>query len=278
MTRFTLTLSLLALPLLWACPDPPTEVMQSAEGLAGDDPSAAKRPNKGGPEGDPSAMDLSPGGTLLLDMSSVTPQKTQAELQASGDPLVKISGTLQGSCEGGLIRIDLIEVGISHTDTGPMVGPITALTPQAAGEYTLLAPAGKTYQLAALCDIDKDNKIVQDTDKLAPGISLGEVTEDKTGIDLVFPGEGDTPVEVGSPGAGGVTPPGDNTASLPSTEAGARDRGEAVPPPPEDEQNAGAPPSEGEAVPPPPEDEQDAAAPPPSQDEAIEDEDADSSP
>jgi hypothetical protein len=264
MTRFTLTLSLLALPLLWACPDPPAEVIELANGLAGDDPTAARRPNKGGPEGDPSAMDLSPGGTLLLDMSAVTPQKTQAELKASGDPLVKISGTLQGNCEGGLIRIDLIEVGISHTDTGPMVGPITALSPEAAGEYILLAPAGKTYQIAALCDIDKDSKIVQDTDKLAPGISLGEVTEDKTGVDLVFPGEGDTPVEVGSPGTGGVTPPGDNTASLPSAEAGARDRGEAVPPPPEDEEGA---------APPPPEDEEGAAPPPPEDEEAIEDAD-----
>jgi len=187
-------------------------------------------------------MDLSPGGTLLLDISQVVPQQTQADLRASGETLLTLSGSLKGACEGGSIRIDLIEVGVEHTDSGPMIGPVTALFPEGPGDYSLVAPTGKNYQVSALCDIDNDGKIVQDTDKLAPGIALGEVTEDKGGIDLVFPGDGDTPVEVGDPEGTQVQPPGDNTASLPSAEAGARDRGEAAPASEED----GAPPPPAE--------------------------------
>ena len=232
----------LVLPLLLACPDPPPEIAGATQGA---ETPESQRPNRGGPEGDPTAMDLSPGGTLLLDISQVTPQQTQEELTASGGSLVTLSGNLNGSCDNGAIRIDVIEVGVEHTDSGPMIGPVTALSPTGPGDYSLVAPAGKSYQVSALCDIDKDGKIVQDTDKLAPGIALGEVTEDKSGINLVFPGDGDTPVEVGNPEGGQVQPPGDNTASLPSADAGARDReGEApeasdpVPPPPAQDDNA----------------------------------------
>ncbi len=246
MNRFTLITTLLSLPLLLACPDPPPDIARAVEDVEAD---AAPQANRGGPEGDPTAMDLSPGGTTLLDISQVVPQKTQEELKASGETLVTLSGELKGSCDGGTIRIDVIEVGVEHTDSGPMVGPVTALFPEGAGEYSLVTPAGKNYQVSALCDIDKDGKIVQDKDKLAPGIALGEVTEDRARVHLVFPGEGDEPVEVGDPTEGSVAPPGDNTASLPSAEAGARDRGEAapVPPPPEDAPAEDAPPVDGSA-------------------------------
>lgn len=221
---------MLTLASLFACPDPPPEIAGSMQ----DDPNQdVQMTNRGGPEGDPSAMDLSPGGTLLLDISQVVPQKTQEELATSGDATVKISGNLSGSCDDGSIRIDVIEVGIEHTDSGPMVGPVTALFPKEPGDYTLIAPAEKNYQISALCDIDNDGKIIQDTDKLAPGIAIGSVSEDKAGIDLVFPGDGDTPVELGGENNGQVQPPGDNTASLPSANAGARDRGEEAPPPDE---------------------------------------------
>ncbi len=234
---------MLALPLLLACPDPPPEIAGAAQDVPAQE---AQRPNRGGPEGDPSAMDLSPGGTLLLDISQVTPQKTQEELKSSGQNLIQLSGSLSGSCDGGSIRIDVIEVGVEHSDSGPMIGPVTALFPSGPGDYSLVTPSGKSYQVSALCDIDKDGKIVQDTDKLAPGIALGEVTEDRSDINLIFPGDGDTPVEVGDQDGGQVQPPGDNTASLPSAEAGARDRSETastepVPPPPESDENQAAP-------------------------------------
>ena len=230
MSRFKLSILLLSMPTFLACPDPPPEIAQAVDEV---DNTEAAQPNRGGPEGDPDSMDLSPGGTMLLDISQVVPQQTQEELKASGVALSTLSGTLKGSCEGGVIRIDLIEVGVSHADSGPMIGPVTALFPPSTGEYSIVAPTGRSYQIAALCDIDKDNRIVQDTDKLAPGIALGEVSEDRINVDLVFPGDDDTPVQVGDPNGGGVAPPGDNTASLPSSEAGARDRGEgAVPPPP----------------------------------------------
>lgn len=232
MTRLVLASTLLSLPLLLACPDPPPDIAQAVDegGSGGSEPQA----NKGGPEGDPSAMDLSPGGTTLLDISQVVPQRTQEELKVSGEALVTLSGDLRGSCDGGTIRIDVIEVGVEHTDSGPMVGPVTALFPERSGEYSLVTPAGKSYQVSALCDIDNDGKIVQDKDKLAPGVAIGEISEDRDRIHLVFPGEGDEPVQIGDSNDGTLAPPGDNTASLPSAEAGARDRDEAaaVPPPP----------------------------------------------
>jgi len=226
---------MLTLATLFACPDPPPEIAGTLQDAPTED---VQIPNRGGPEGDPSAMDLSPGGTLLLDISQVVPQKTQEELAASGDAMVKLSGNLNGSCDNGSIRIDVIEVGIEHTDSGPMVGPVTALFLANPGDYTLIAPSGKNYQIAALCDIDNDGKIIQDTDKLAPGIAIGSVTEDSTGINLVFPGDGDTPVEMGGENNGQVQPPGDNTASLPSADAGARDRGEGAPSEQSDASNA----------------------------------------
>ena len=234
MNRFTLVPTLLSLPLIFACPDPPPDIAQAVD----DDNrnGSAPQANKGGPEGDPSAMDLSPGGTTLLDISQVVPQRSQEELASSGETLVTLSGELRGSCDGGTIRIDVIEVGVEHTDSGPMVGPVTALFPETSGEYSLVTPSGKNYQVSALCDIDNDGKIVQDKDKLAPGVAIGETSEDRDRIHLVFPGEGDEPVQIGDPSDGTMAPPGDNTASLPSAVAGARDRDEAapVPPPPED--------------------------------------------
>ena len=229
MTRLTLASTLLSLPLLLACPDPPPDIAQAADEGGGG--GALPQANKGGPEGDPSAMDLSPGGTTLLDISQVVPQKTQEEWTASGEALVTLSGELRGSCDGGTIRIDVIEVGVEHTDSGPMVGPVTALFPEAAGDYSLVTPAD------------------QDKDKLAPGVALGEVTEDRDRIILVFPGEGDEPVQIGDPNDGTMAPPGDNTASLPSAAAGARDRDEAapVPPPPEEPAPEDAAPAEAEA-------------------------------
>ena len=256
MLKVFTAISLLSLPLLLACPDPPPEVSEYT-----DDAEAAQttRPNKGGREGDPDSMDLSPGGTMLLDLTKVTPQQSQDELRASGAEVIAISGTLSGSCDGGMIRIDVIEVGIAHADSGPMVGPLTAVTPEKTGEYTLIVPKGKNIQIAAVCDLDNDGKIVQNTDKLAPGVALGVLEEDgeRIGIDLAFPGDGDTPVEIGGTNEG-VQPPGDSTAAIPSTEAGDRDRGPTGAPPPPDE--GVPPPPEGDVEPPP--DEEDAAAAP----------------
>ncbi len=241
---------ILALQLLFACPDPPPEI---SAGISDDDQVERNKTNRGGPEGDPDSLDLSPGGTMLLDMSQVLPQKSQEELAAT--ETVTISGTLMGSCDGGQLRIDIIEIGGEHTDQGPMIGPLTSAMPTEPGAYSLVAPKGKTVQVAALCDLDKDGKIIQGTDKLAPGIALGELTENHEGVDLVFPGESDTPVEVGGANDGNVQPPGDKTASMPSTNAGDRDRaenegsptGEAVPPPPSEAPEAEAAPSEAQA-------------------------------
>ena len=215
------TVPLLFLSLFFACPDPPPEI---TAGMSNEDVAEQNKTKRGGPEGDPDSLDLSPGGTMLLDMAQVLPQQSQEELANS--ETVRISGNLTGTCDGGQLRIDIIEVGGEHSDQGPMIGPLTALMPTETGEYSLVAPKGKNIQVSALCDIDKDGKIVQGTDKLAPGIALSEVNEDQEGVDLVFPGENDTPVDMGNANNGDVKPPGDKTASMPSAAAGERDRAE----------------------------------------------------
>ena len=215
------TVPFLFLSLFFACPDPPPEI---TAGMSNEDVAEQNKTNRGGPEGDPDSLDLSPGGTMLLDMAQVLPQQSQEELANS--ETVRISGNLIGTCDGGQLRIDVIEIGGEHSDQGPMIGPLTALMPTETGDYSLVAPKGKNIQVSALCDIDKDGKIVQGTDKLAPGVALSEVNEDKDGVDLVFPGESDTPVEIGNPTDGDVKPPGDKTASMPSAAAGERDRAE----------------------------------------------------
>ena len=235
--------------LLIACPDPPPEI-------AGDlDDAAAKAgdgADPGGKAGDPDKMDLSPGGTMLLDLTQAKPQQSQTELAQSTEPTVKISGVLQGTCDGGKVRIDVIELGVEHEPTGPMIGPVTALGLPEPGPYELLIPKGKNVQIAANCDVDADDKIVQDTDKLAPGVALGVVDEDKDGVDLAFAGEGgrETPLPEGAPedaveqAGPGDSPPGDPTASVPSAEDGAAPAEDEAAPA-EDE----AAPSEDEAAP-----------------------------
>ena len=145
---------LLSLHMLMACPDPPPEI---TAGISNEEVVEGNKANRGGPEGDPDSLDLSPGGTMLLDMAQVLPQKSQQELAAI--ETVKISGTLMGTCDGGQLRIDIIEIGGEHSDQGPMIGPLTSLSPTETGDYQLLVPRGKNIQVAALCDIDKDGKI-----------------------------------------------------------------------------------------------------------------------
>ena len=204
------------LPLLFVllgCPDPPAEIaaLQDRTDDQGDGGGRV------GPGGDPDRMDLSPGGTVLLDMDKVVVQQSQADLMASGTETVSISGELHGDCTGGTLRIDIIELEVEQTPTGPMLGPVTALYPTSAGPFTVLVPKGKNVQVAAICDIDKDNQIVQDTDKLAPGVALGVLSEDKDGLVLAFPGERQAVVPEDEAGTQpGATPPGDVTASNPS--------------------------------------------------------------
>lgn len=212
--------------ILAACPDPPPEIAADLDDAAAKSGDGA---DPGGKSGDPDKMDLSPGGTMLLDLTQAKPQQSQAELLQSTEPTIKISGELQGTCDGGKVRIDVIELGVEHEPTGPMIGPVTALHLPEPGPYVLLLPKGKNVQVAANCDVDSDDKIVQDTDKLAPGVALGVLNEDKDGVDLAFAGEGrrETPLPEGAPegdetmAGPGDAPPGDATATTPSAEDGA---------------------------------------------------------
>ena len=244
---------------IMGCPDPPTEIAaQEERGENQGTEDGAVRPG-----GEPDRMDLSPGGTVLLDMEQVKVQQTQEELIAQGIETVTISGELFGDCTGGTLRIDIIELDVEQTPTGPMLGPVTALNPEGAGPFAVRIPKGKNVQVAAICDIDNDQKIVQDTDKLAPGVALGTVSEDKADITLAFPGERQAlvPSEVNS-ASGGAAPPGDANASNPSAELGQEDTPDAAtegleepveepveePTEPAEEAPPAAPPEEAEAT------------------------------
>ena len=73
----TLSPFIITLQMLFACPDPPPEI---SAGISGEGMVERNKSNRGGPEGDPDSLDLSPGGTMLLDMSQVLPQQSQEEL------------------------------------------------------------------------------------------------------------------------------------------------------------------------------------------------------
>ena len=86
MLKKTLVMSsLVVLPLLMACPDPPPQVAGSGA-ASGDAPGNS--PNRGGSEGDPDSMDLSPGGTVLLDISKVVPSIDGSTGCGAGSPVL----------------------------------------------------------------------------------------------------------------------------------------------------------------------------------------------
>ena len=191
MTRVTLASTLLSLPLRLACPDPPPDIAPAA-----DEVGRRRLGKQGGTRRRPIGHG-SVSGVRRSGHQQVVPQKTQEEWTASGEALVTLSGELRG-CRRP-IRIGVIEVGVEHTDSGPWWVPCSALP--GAGRLLAGDPGRQELPISALCDIDNDGKIVQDKDKLAPGVAIGEVTEDRDRIILVFPGRGE-PVQIGDPNDG----------------------------------------------------------------------------
>ena len=125
-----------------------------------------------------------PGG-VLLDMTQMSAQKSQEEL-ASVDH-VSISGVVKGSC-AGLVRVDVLDTSNlgGPKDGVEIAGPITTLDMNATGEFTILVPKDSSVSLTALCDADKNKKITSDADQLSLGSRLGQVSSDKSGIELVL--------------------------------------------------------------------------------------------
>jgi hypothetical protein len=148
-----------------------------------------------------------PGG-VLMDLSQMTPQKSQEEIQA-GEALL-VSGEVKGECDGA-IRVDAIDttvLGAPQEGEG-VPGPISAVDLEEVGPFKLYVPKGATIQLAALCDADRDSKITESIDMLSMGSRIGEVLKEVSGVELLLekikpPGEGgpEEP-EAGGPGAGG---------------------------------------------------------------------------
>jgi hypothetical protein len=214
----------LVLGLMTGCPETPPEMFALVG--AGD---------TGVPGATGDAKDLSAEGSVLLDMEQLEVQQTQEDIVASGIDTFSVSGELFGTCTGGQLRIDVIEIdahrsmrielGVAPTSTGGLFGPITAVYPEAAGPFSAKVPTGKSVQIAAICDVDKDNKIIQGTDKLTPVIALGLLEEDKSGLVLAFPGErprrGPTGDDVHKPGdvlPGDAPPPNPSGTQTPPIE------------------------------------------------------------
>ena len=135
-------------------------------GQAGNQGNNAQR---GGPPGQGGA----PGG-ILMDMSAMSPQKTQDDIKTKDS--VSISGVVQGECSG-LIRVDAIDTSVlgAPKEGEGVPGPVTSLELDAVGSFEIFVPKGTSVQLTALCDNNRDNKITETDDLLSRGSRIGEV-------------------------------------------------------------------------------------------------------
>lgn len=126
-----------------------------------------------------------PAGGVLLDMTQMVAQQTQTEILEAEH--VTISGVVQGDCSGN-IRVDVIDTSNlgGPTEGGELGGPITTLELDVSGDFQIAIPKGRSVNLTALCDGDKDEKITAESDKLSLGARLGVVDADTEGVTLVL--------------------------------------------------------------------------------------------
>lgn len=126
-----------------------------------------------------------PAGGVLLDMSQMAAQQTQDAIREA--EFVTISGVVEGDCSGN-VRVDVIDTSNlgGPTEGGELGGPITTLDLDAPGDFQVVIPKGRSVNLTALCDGDKDEKITAESDKLSLGARLGVVDADTDGVKLVL--------------------------------------------------------------------------------------------
>jgi len=160
----------------------------------------------------------------MLDLAETKAQMTQEEVAAAEH--VTVSGEIAGSCEGR-IRLDVIEGNPGGGQSEGPKGPLTVLDVAAVGAYSIKVPTGRDLMINALCDVDKDDKIVVGTDKLARAEILGQLTEDKDGVALDLDAEPGAPG--GQGGQGGPPPEGGQGGPPPAGKAGKAGPGEGAP-------------------------------------------------
>ena len=126
-----------------------------------------------------------PAGGVLLDMGQMAAQQSQDAIRET--EFVTISGVVEGDCSGN-VRVDVIDTSNlgGPTEGGELGGPITTLDLDAPGDFQVVIPKGRSVNLTALCDGDKDGKITAESDKLSLGARLGVVDSDTDGVSLVL--------------------------------------------------------------------------------------------
>jgi hypothetical protein len=143
-------------------------------------PGAGGSPPTGG-----APVEGQPAGGILLDMEQMSAQMKQDEIQTNEH--ITISGKIQGECAGE-VRVDVIDTSNlgGPTEGGELSGPITTMVLEGTDEFAILVPTGRSVNLTALCDGDKNGKITAEEDKLSQGARLGVVDEDTSDVLLIL--------------------------------------------------------------------------------------------
>ena len=167
---------------------PPGGGAPAADGGGAAKAQAGGAPNAGGAPPKPSGgapVQGQPAGGVLLDMEQMGAQLTQTAIQEA--EFVTVSGRVDGDCSGN-VRVDVIDTSNlgGPTEGGELGGPITTLELDAPGDFQVAIPKGRSVNLTALCDGDKDGKITAESDKLSLGARLGVVDADTDGVELVL--------------------------------------------------------------------------------------------
>ncbi len=231
---------------LTGCPiTPEVGTTSSGGGGPGGGAGPGGAPPGGGPAGGapgegPSGGGPS-GGGFELKLNQMVPQKTQEQI-AAGDHVV-VRGTVEGDCPGAL-RLDII----NRDRSASPAGPLSVVTPESTGAFSLVAPKGAQIAVGALCDADRDGLIKGGGgDMASAGADLGQLDADRDGVQLVLqaagpggPGgsEGGKGGKGGKSGGPGGPPPDGGPGGPPP------DGGPGGPPP-------GGPPPDGVGGPPP---------------------------
>ncbi len=200
-------------------------------------------PGGGGPGGPGGAGGGGPQpGNFELVLDQMKPMFTQDDVRSASH--VFLRGTLDGVCPGNL-RIDVIDRAPTQAPRGPLTFAENVVGPN----FEVAVPAGSNVAVSALCDADRDGKIVGgNVDLASAGVEIGQVTEDVADLSLKL----DDPAPKGPPvggggkrgkadGAGGPPPDGGPERGGPPPDGGPERGG----PPPEGGPERGGPPPDG---------------------------------
>ena len=117
-----------------------------------------------------------PPGTGPLNLDSISPIRSQAEVRAGEHTL--ISGRVEAGTCTGPVRIDVIarkrraKAGPPSGEKKAPRGPITALSLPAPGAFDGAVPTGNTYMLSALCDQNADGNIEIPQEPISPPLEI----------------------------------------------------------------------------------------------------------